>query len=86
MLLLQFIARMLGLGLLLASAGLGDLLDDLAEPPPARPRTTYSTVSFESVPPEVEQWRDRRDREEYRMRACRCGAHAQQIDRRRVEP
>ncbi len=45
---------------LLATGGLGDLLDDLPEPQP-RPRTAYSTVNFETVPPEVERWRERRE-------------------------
>lgn len=47
---------------LLAAAGpdLDDLLDDAPAP---RPRTEYSTISFE-VPPEVERWRrDQRERE-----------------------
>lgn len=47
---------------LLASSGdeLDDLLDDL---PPPRPRTEYSTMSFDKkVPEEVDRWREKRER------------------------
>ena len=36
-----------------------DLLEDLLDTPPPRPRNEYSTVNFE-VPPEVDRWKAQR--------------------------